>query len=161
MAASLCVCIVASGSTASKAVGVVLSDNISVTADLSVGVKGLEGSFAASEGGATGDLTFVDGNGDIVSKLVSESDSVGGRAASLLCWIVGRVTAALEDIVVAADNAWAVSGATAKLGIVKSAVATALLGLGSTVGNDVVVGVDGGTRAINLGGGGGAAQVLG
>lgn len=161
LAASLGVCIVASGSTASKAVGVVLSDNISVTADLSVGVKGLEGSFAASEGGATGDLTFVEGNGDIVSKLVSVSDSVGGRAASLLCWIVGRVTAALEDIVVAADNAWAVSGATAKLGIVKSAVATALLGLGKTVGNDVVVGGDGGTRAINLGGGGGAAQVLG
>jgi len=138
-----------------------LSDNISAAADLSAGVKGLEGAIAASEGGTTGDLTIVDGDGDIISKLVSESDSIGGRAASLLCWIVGRVTAALEDIVVAADNAWVISGATAKLGRVKSAVATALLGLGKTVGNDVVVGGDGGTRAINLGGGGGATQVLG
>jgi len=161
-AASLCGGIVTLGSTASKGVGAVLRDNISVAAKLLVGVKGLEGIFATSEGGTAGDLTFVEGDGDIVSKLVSVSDSAGDRAASLLGWIVGSVTTALEDIVVAADNAWAVSGATAKLGlIVKSAVATALLVLGNTVGNDVVVGVDGGTVAINLGGGGGAAQVLG
>jgi hypothetical protein len=158
----LCAGIVTSGSTASKGVGVVLRDNISAAADLSVRVKSLEGIVTASEGGSAGDLTVVDGYGDFVSIVISVSESGGGRAASLLGWIVGSVTAALEGVVVAADNAWVVRVTTAKLGCgVKSAVATALLVLSNTVGNNVVVGGDGGTVAINLGAGGGAAQVLG
>jgi hypothetical protein len=149
-AASLLGGIEALASTAGKGAIGILGDNVSVTADLSVSVKSSEGTvFATSEGGTAGDLTSVDGDGHFVSVLVSESGSVSDGAASLLGLIESRVTAAFENTVVAASNTWVVGVTTAKLGVgIISLVTTALLVVGLSVGDDVVVGGEAGSVAL-------------
>jgi hypothetical protein len=149
-AASLLGGIEALASTAGKGAIGILGDNVSVTADLSVSVKSSEGTvFATSEGGTAGDLTLVDGDGHFVSVLVSESGSVSDGAASLLGLIESRVTAAFENTVVAASNTWVVGVTTAKLGVgIISLVTTALLVVGLSVGDDVVVGGEAGSVAL-------------
>lgn len=88
---------------------------------------------------------------------------VGGCAASLLGRVIRGGTAALEVVVVVADDVSVVGSTAAKLGRgVVGRASTALLSVGLSVGNDVEVDVYVNSLAVVAGdGGSGAAQVSG
>jgi hypothetical protein len=162
-AASLGVLVVASASAAREGVVAVLLDNVSSgTAELGGWIEGVEGAIVtALEVSRAENLSFGGGNGDgnSVDGVVVAG---AGLAARLLGGIIrGRATA-LEGVVVVADNAGAVGSTAAKLGgWVKGAASTALLVVGGSVGDDVVVHADGGVGAgVALDVGGEAAQVV-